>query len=91
MLQEIITYIIIFTAVLISFYRMHKKLSVKKNNNNNNNNNKEAKINYQASSYTPQHNCNDCIADCSIRDAVPAIRKRNEEVCETTVKKATTS
>ncbi len=77
MLQEIITYIIVAVAVGLALWKMYKKLSGKR---------KKTKQYRKAPSSAP-HNCSDCIADCSLRNAVPAVRQENEELCETTVKK----
>lgn len=78
MVQEILTYIIIAVAVAIAVWRIYKKLSRSK---------KKIKPDKNLK-YAPQHNCSDCIASCSIRDAVPEIRSKNEELCDTTVKPA---
>jgi hypothetical protein len=77
MLQEIITYIVIAVAVSIAVWKMYKTLSVKK---------KKPKQHKKTTLSAP-HNCSDCIADCSLRDAVPIVRQENEEICETTVVK----
>lgn len=75
MLQEIITYLIIAIAVSLAVWKMYKKLSGKK---------KKPKQHKKTTLSAP-HNCSDCIADCSLRDAVPAVRQEKEEICETTV------
>lgn len=84
MAQEIITYIIITAAVFLALWKMYiklwgKKLKVK------------SKTNFQNVTHAPKHNCSDCIAECSLRDAMPVLRKENEELCETTVIKVTES
>ncbi len=75
MLQEIITYSIVAVAVVLALWKIFKKLSGKK---------KKPKPYRKAKSSAP-HNCSVCIAECSLRDAVPAMRKENKELCETTV------
>lgn len=79
MLQEIITYIIIAVAVVLAVQKMYRKLSVKK---------KKTPSRAVPKKHTSSvlHNCSDCIAACSLRDAVPAVRKEKKEVCETNVK-----
>jgi large-conductance mechanosensitive channel len=77
MLQEIITYIIVAFAVAFAIWKIYKKLAGKK----------KKKVIYKDATYTPQHNCSDCAASCTLRDAVPEIRVENKELCETTVVK----
>lgn len=83
MVQEIVTYIIIVIAVSISVWKMYRTVSGNKK--------PKKETNFSKVTYSPQHNCSDCIAECSLRDAVPALRKENEELCETTVLKITDS
>lgn len=78
MLQEIITYIIVAVAVGLALWKMYKKFSGGKR--------KKSKQVRKTITSAP-HNCSDCIAECSLRDAVPVVRKENEELCETTVAK----
>ena len=81
MAQEIITYIIITVAVCITILKMYRTLAGRK----------KRKKNFSKVTYSPQHNCSDCIAECTLRDALPVLRKDNEELCETTVIKVTES
>lgn len=81
MVQEIITYIIIAVAVCITVWKMYKTLAGRKKKN----------TDFSKVTYSPQHNCTDCIAECTLRDALPALRKDNEELCESTVIKVTES
>lgn len=83
MVQEIITYIIIAVSVSIALLKMYKTVAGSRRT--------KKTTNYSKVTYTPGHNCSDCIAECSLRDAVPALRKENEELCESTVVKITNS
>ncbi len=77
MLQEILTYLIILIAVGTALWRIYKTLSVKK---------KKKVTDFKKETFTLQHDCSDCAANCSIRDAVPKVKQENAEVCETNVK-----
>ena len=79
MTQEIITYIIVLVAIVLALWKMYIKLSGKK---------KKKKEIKNKNTDTSIHNCSDCIAECSLRDAAPILIKENEELCETTVIKA---
>lgn len=73
MLQEIITYMIIGSAVTLAFIKIKKKLAGKK---------KKQKINYKNDSFSMQHDCSSCSAECMLRDvAAPAIQS-NKEICK---------
>ena len=73
MIQEIITYIIIGAAITLAISRALNKFGRKKV--------PEMKINYQKESFTVQHNCSDCSAECMLRNASRPVIKENVELC----------
>ena len=88
MIQEVITYSIIASAAYIAMSRMYYQIRGRKKS-------AKLKINkdtsYKKMTYTPAHNCSECIAECILRDALPNLRMENEELCETTVIRITKS
>ncbi|MCK3684053.1 hypothetical protein [Maribellus sp. YY47] len=74
MLQEIITYMIIGSAVTLAVLKMAKKLGVKKK-----------KIQHRATRINPAeihvHNCAECSADCQLRDLPKYIIQKNIDEC----------
>jgi anaerobic selenocysteine-containing dehydrogenase len=77
MMQEILTYLIIAIAAGTAIWRFYKTLSVKK---------KKKVTDLKKEKFTMQHNCSDCAAGCTIRNASPTVKQENEEICETNVK-----
>ena len=73
MLQEIITYMIIGSAVTLAILKMARKLSGKKRNQ---------KINFKKESMSTQHDCSDCSAECMLRNAAATIIQKNKNLCE---------
>jgi hypothetical protein len=73
MIQAIITYMIIGAAVALAISRALNKFRRKKVPEN--------KINYQKESFTVQHNCSDCSAECMLRNASHPMIKENVELC----------
>jgi len=71
MLQEIITYIIIGSAVTLAILKIAKRQSIKKNR----------RINFKKDTFSRQHECSSCSAECMLRDAVPPITQRNIDLC----------
>jgi len=70
MLQEIITYMIIGSAVTIAFLKFAKRFARKKPIKND--------ASMQVTNHA--HNCSDCSAECQLRDLPRVIiEKRNEE------------
>ncbi len=63
---------LIGSAVTMAFLRIKKKLSGKK---------KAQKIDFKNESFSMQHNCSECSADCMLRDAAPTIIQNNKELC----------
>jgi len=74
MIQELIAYMLIGSAVTIAFIKIKSKLTGKK---------KKQKIDFKNESFSMQHNCSDCSADCILRDASPTILENNKELCNT--------
>lgn len=74
MLQEIITYMIIGSAVTIAVMKTIKKFSKKK----------KKKINFQNENFKMEHNCSDCSAECILRNAVKpsVLLKEDESLCK---------
>ncbi|MCE4565002.1 hypothetical protein INQ51_11835 [Maribellus sp. CM-23] len=76
MLQEVITYMIIGSAVTIAALKMAKKLGIKK---------KKPKAQAQKGPVNPAsihaHNCGECSADCQLRDLPKYIIQKNIDEC----------
>ena len=68
MLQEIITYMIIGSAVTLAILKITKKLGGTK---------KKHKINLKTDSFSKQQGCASCSADCILRDAAPPVIQKN--------------
>lgn len=77
MAQEIITYLIIAAAILIAVQKIYRTLSGKK---------RKSRINFSKEKFTMVHNCSDCAADCTLRDAIPQVKQENADICETNIK-----
>ena len=73
MLQEIITYLLIGSAVTIAILKIAKKLSGKK---------KRQKVNSKKESFPKQHDCSSCSAECMLRDAATPVIKNNQDLCK---------
>ena len=73
MVQEIITYIIIGAAVALAILKTVKKLKGK--------NPHSKKTNFQKDSFSMQHNCSDCSAECMLRNEVKSIKEKNKDLC----------
>ncbi|MCF6333378.1 MAG: hypothetical protein L3J11_08850 [Draconibacterium sp.] len=73
MLQDIITYMIIGSAVTLAILKIAKKLGKKKRNQ---------KINAKKNSFSMQHDCSSCSAECMLRDAAEPIIQNNIDLCK---------
>ena len=73
MIQEIITYMIIGAAISLAVSKFIKKIGVKKI--------PAKKVDYKNDSFTVQHNCSDCSAECMLRNASRPVIKENIELC----------
>lgn len=74
MIQEIITYMLIGSAVTIAILKIVKKLGGKK---------KVQKIDFKKESFSmQQHDCSSCAAECMLRDAAAPIIQENKDLCK---------
>jgi len=74
MIQELITYAIIASALIFIFLRFRKKFGKKKK--------KRKNVVSKSEGYTyNQHNCSDCSAECVLRDISSNVLQNNEELC----------
>jgi len=73
MIQEIITYIIIGSAVTVAVMKLIKKFSRKKRKKNKDLNDEKS---------TMQHNCSDCSAECILRDTSKSALEFNHNLCK---------
>jgi hypothetical protein len=64
---------IIGAAVAMAVSRLAQKFKGKKR--------PAKKVDYQKESFTMQHNCSDCSAECMLRDAAKPIIKANIDLC----------
>lgn len=76
MLQEIITYMIIGAALALAISKAVRKLRGKKK--------RVRKTNFQKETYSVQHNCSDCSAECMLRNATNIMNDKNKDICEKT-------
>lgn len=74
MIQEIITYMIIGSAVTIAVIKAVKKFSNKK---------RIKKVDFKKDSFSLEHNCSDCSAECILRETVkPKFTNSKEVLCK---------
>ncbi len=76
MIQEIITYLIVGAAVFYAVLKIFRKTGVKKKTVK-----KVSMVDYKKESFTLQHNCSDCSAECMLRNATKPMIERNKELC----------
>jgi hypothetical protein len=76
--QEIITYLIVAIAVGIAIWKTVITLTVKKG--------KSTATDFTKEDFKMVHDCNDCVADCSLRNAAPRVKNESAEECATNVK-----
>ncbi len=76
MLQEIITYMIIGSAITVAVLKTAKRFASKK----------PKKVNFQKDKISMAHNCSDCSAECVLRDMPKQIQDDNSEICDTNIK-----
>jgi hypothetical protein len=72
MLQEIITYMLVGAAITLAVVKAVYKFSKKKKSN----------IDFKKETFTMEHNCSECAADCVLRNAPISSRKENKELCD---------
>lgn len=73
MIQEILTYMIIGSALTIAFLKIKKKLAGKKT---------QQKVNLKKESLSTQHNCSECSAECMLRDAASPVIQNKKDLCK---------
>jgi hypothetical protein len=73
MIQEIITYMIVGAAIALAIMQVVGKIRGKKRT--------EKKIDYQKETFTYQHDCSDCSAECMLRDAAKPVIEKNKKLC----------
>ncbi|HSO88691.1 MAG TPA: hypothetical protein VLQ91_19210 [Draconibacterium sp.] len=74
MIQEIITYMIIGAAVALAVSKAIGKIKGKKSVQKN--------VNFQKDTFSMQHNCSDCSAECMLRNASRPLIEKNKELCK---------
>lgn len=73
MIQEIITYIIVATAICIAIIKIRKKFTKKHVGKKPSNNSKFS-----------QHNCSECSADCMLRNTINPENLKEVKICRDT-------
>ena len=73
MIQEIITYLIIGSAITLAVIKTIKKFGRKK---------RKHKIDYNKVNITEEHNCSDCSAECMLRDVALPESTTNQDLCK---------
>ena len=43
---------------------------------------KSQKVDFKNDSFSMQHNCSECSAECMLRDAKPSIIQNNKDLCQ---------
>jgi len=75
MIQEVITYMIIGSAVTVAIMKIVKRFSKKK----------PEKVDYKKAKISAGHNCSECAAECMLRDAPKRIIKASDAQCTTEI------
>jgi hypothetical protein len=73
MIQEIITFMIIGAAVALAISKSAGKLKWKKHT--------EKKPDFKKETFTMQHNCSECSAECMLRNSPKLTIEKNKELC----------
>ena len=73
MIQEIITYLLIGFAITIAIAKTYKKFKGKK---------KSKDINFKKETFSVQHDCSSCSAECMLRDAAIPIIENDHDLCK---------
>jgi hypothetical protein len=73
MIQEIITFVIIGAAVAWAISKSISKIKGKKR--------PHKKSDFKKETFTMQHNCSDCSAECMLRNAPKLTIDKNKELC----------
>jgi len=73
MIQEIITYMIIGSALTLAILKIATSLGVKK---------RKAEINVKTTNtFSGNNNCSSCSAECMLRDAAAPVIQKNIDLC----------
>ena len=73
MIQEIITYLIIGAAIALAISKIIGKIKGRKS--------PKMKVDFQKETFTMQHNCSDCSAECMLRNSSKLTVEKNKELC----------
>lgn len=73
MYQEIITYLIIGSAVTLAVIKIVKRFRKKK----------PKKVDFQNAKITTEHNCTECAAECVLRDMPKRVIETKLDECNT--------
>jgi hypothetical protein len=74
MIQEIITYMIIGAAIALAISKIIGKIKGRKT--------PKKKVSFKNETFTMQHNCSDCSAECMLRNASKLTVEKNKELCQ---------
>ncbi len=74
MVQEIITYIIVGAAFTWAISKIIKRFRPKKNRIKN--------TDFKKESFSMEHNCSDCSAECMLRNSAGPLIKNNKDLCK---------
>jgi len=74
MIQEIITFLIVGTAVVYALSGILKKLYKKQKTG--------VKTDFKNESFSLQHNCSGCSAECMLRNTVKPMNAANTDLCK---------
>ena len=74
MMQEIITYMIIGAAIYAVISRIVRSFTGKKT--------MKKRINLKSETFSMAHNCNDCSADCMLRNKINPLVKEEVDFCK---------
>jgi hypothetical protein len=73
MIQEIITFLIIGAAIAFAISKSIGKIKGKKRPQN--------KPDFKKQTFTMQHDCSDCSAECMLRNAPKLTIEKNKDLC----------
>lgn len=73
MIQEILTYMILGSAVTVAVMKLTKKFSIKKRRKN---------TDLKKPKFTMQHNCSECSAECILRNSSKYVLEADPSLCK---------
>ena len=79
MVQEIITYLIVGAAIALAISKAVNKFRGKRRPAKN--------VDFKKDTFSMQHNCSDCSAECMLRDAAKPIAENSKDLCQKIGKK----